>query len=115
VKFRNVLFTLLGVIGLLLKGRYTGPYRELVHSYGGNITVSFAVYFMLANLQLRCRFRRLATAGLALAAVYLFEVTDGFQVMSNVYDVWDLAGNAAGVALAIAADAATLRESDRGR
>lgn len=111
---RNVLFTLLGVAGLLLKAHYSGPYPELVQSYGGNITASFAVYFILANPVSRSprgssslKFRAPLTAILALAVVELFEATDGFRVMSNTYDPVDYLANAIGIALALLVDAAT--------
>ena len=44
------------------------------------------------------------TAGLALAVVELFEATDGFKVMSNVYDPVDYTANAVGIALALLID-----------
>jgi hypothetical protein len=41
-KTRIIFFDLLGIAALVLKGHYSGPYREAVHSYGGNIAASFA-------------------------------------------------------------------------
>jgi len=107
VKTRNVFFALLGVAGLVIGGHYSGPYREAVHSYGGNIAASFAVYYVVALLPLAFRFRKLLTAGLALAVVELFEALNGFGVMTNVYDPVDFAANAVGIALALAMDCAT--------
>jgi hypothetical protein len=104
---RNVFFVLLGVAGLVLKGHYSGPNREAVHSYGGNIAASFAVYYVVALLPLAFRFRKLLIAGLALAVVELFEALNGFGVMTNVYDPVDFAANAVGIALALAMDCAT--------
>lgn len=119
---RNVLFVMLGVGGLVLKGRYSGPASDLVHSYGGNVAASFAAYFWarlatgpLAARSLAHRARReqglrpnlprvLATA-LALVVVQLFELLDGFGVMTNVYDRFDLLANTAGIAIALALDA----------
>lgn len=106
-KARDVFFVLLGVAGLLLKQRYSGPWEELLHSYGGNVTVSFAVYFLLARLHIPSRHKKLVVAAIALAAVELFEISDGFGLMSNVYDRFDLAANALGVALAAAVDVFT--------
>ncbi len=122
---RNVLFVLLGVGGLVLKGRYSGPGQDLVHSYGGNVAASLAVYFwarlatgpfaarFLADLarreqrlNLKASLPRMLAAGLALVIVQLFEVFDGFGVMTNVYDRVDFAANAAGIAIALALDAA---------
>jgi hypothetical protein len=106
-KTRNVCFALLGVAGLVLTGHYSGPYQQAVHSYGGNITASFAVYYVVALLPLPPRFEKLLTAGLALAVVELFEISNGFGVMTNVYDPVDFAANAVGIALALAVDSAT--------
>ena len=121
---RNVLFVLLGVGGLVLKGRYSGPGQDLVHSYGGNVAASFAVYFWarlatgrfaarsLAHgarreqrLALKWNLPHVLAAGLALVIVQLFEVFDGFGVMTNVYDRFDLLANTAGIAIAFALDA----------
>ena len=108
---RNVFFVLVGATGLVLKRHYSGPHREAVHSYGGNIAVSFAVYYW-ANLVVTLlpfppSFRKVLTAGLALAVVELFEALNGFGVMTNVYDQFDFAANAAGIALALAVDTVT--------
>jgi hypothetical protein len=102
---RNIAFTLCGVAGLVLKGRYRGPNQIAVHSYWGNIAASFAVYFILANLPFCMKFGRLVTAGCAFAVVGLFEVTNGFHVMTNTYDPIDHVANAVGIALALLADA----------
>ena len=105
-KARNVLFTVFGVAGLVLKGRYHGPYQLVVRNYCGNVAVSFAVYFLLANLPFCVKLGRLPTAGCALAVVGLFEATNGLYLMTNVYDPVDYAANAAGIGLALIADAA---------
>lgn len=108
-KARNVVCVLLGAAGLVLKGRYSGPYEDLIRGYGGNIAASFAVYFLITLQFAHSRSRRLLTAALALAVVELFELLDGFGVMTNVYDRVDLAANAVGIALALAVDTATRR------
>ena len=111
---RTVFFVLLGVAGLVLKRHYAGPHQELVHSYGGNMAASFAVYFVVSNLRrpdylavlgTLSKHSRLLTAAAALLVVELFEVTNGFGVMTNVYDPVDLVANACGVAFAVAVDA----------
>jgi hypothetical protein len=106
-KTRNVFFALLGAAALVLKARYSGPYRQALRSYGGNIVASFAAYYVVALLPLPPRFGRLFTAGLALAVVELFEASNGFGVMTNTYDPVDFAANAAGIALAVAVDIVT--------
>ncbi len=109
VKSRNVFLVLLGVAGLVLKGRYSGPYAEAVHSYGGNLAASFAVYFVVCQLPFPTGFRRALTAGVAMVVVELFEALNGFGVMTNVYDPVDFAANAVGIALALTVDAVANR------
>ena len=53
-------------------------------------------------------------AGLALAAVWGFEATDGFWVMSNVYDPWDFVADAVGVGVALGVDGIWERRSLNG-
>ncbi len=103
-KARNVSFVFLGVAALVLKSRYSGPFVEIIHSYSGNVSASFAVYFVVRILTTGWRHGRFVTAGIALLIVELFEVTNGFGVMTNVYDPVDLVANAMGVALALVLD-----------
>ncbi len=103
-KGRNLLFILLGIALLLFKGRYSGPLDEIVHSYAGNLSVSFAVYFNFANLEFPQRFKGVLTAASALAVVELFEAFDGFGIMSNTYDPIDFLVNAVGIAIALLID-----------
>lgn len=106
---RNVGFALLGAAVLMLNGAYTGPFAEIVHSYAGNIAVSFALYFAALSATHSGDRPRLWASGAVLAAVTAFELTDGFGLMANVWDPVDLVANAAGVGLALALDAATAR------
>jgi len=101
---RNVSFVLLGVAALVLKRHYSGPYVEIIHSYSGNVSASFAVYFVVRLLTSGWRYERLVTAGIALLVVELFEATNGFGVMTNVYDPVDFVANAVGVGLALVLD-----------
>jgi threonine/homoserine efflux transporter RhtA len=101
---RDVLFVLLGVGGLVLKGHYAGPVDELVQSYGGNVAASFAVYFLAKRVTARSNLPHAYAAALAFMVVQLFEVLDGLGLMKNVYDRLDLAANTVGIALAIALD-----------
>jgi hypothetical protein len=68
---------------------------------------------VVALLPWPSRCRKLLTAGLALTVVELFEATNGFGVMTNVYDPVDFAANAVGVALALAVDSVTERIGHR--
>jgi hypothetical protein len=110
----DVFFVLLGVGGLVLKGRYSGPAQVLVHSYGGNVAASFAVYFLAKHATARRDVSRASAAALAFIVVQLFELLDGFGVLSNVFDRFDLAANTVGIAIAIALDVVVTRRS-RGR
>jgi len=106
---RDVLFVLLGVAVLVLKPHYHGPLAQILYSYGGNLAVSFAVYFIAAIAASRLGRGSFAAAAFALLIVEAFEVTNGFGVMSNVYDPVDLMVNAAGVGVALAVDLASRR------
>ena len=101
---QNTIFALIGAILLIFKSQYTGTYSEVVLSYGGNICGSFAVYFILRLSNRRLRINRFFNAVMALLIVQVFEITDGFGVMSNVYDPFDLIANTIGIAAAILVD-----------
>ena len=97
------MLVLAGVAVLVLKPHYHGPLARIFHDYGGNVAVSFAVFF----LALRLGKGRWFAAASALLAVELFEIADGFGIMANVYDPVDLLANAAGIGLAFAIDSIT--------
>ena len=103
VKIRNLVMVLAGVFGLLLKGWLRGSLSSFVYSYLGNVTVSFAVYF-LVGFAAAPRIQRAWISLIALLIVEAFELTDGFGVMTNVYDPFDYLANALGVALACCVD-----------
>lgn len=102
---RNVLLALVGAAALVLKPSYRGPLAAIVHDHGGNVVASFATFFVASIGAAQYGLGRAMTAVAALLVVEVFEVTDGFGVMSNVFDPWDLAANAAGILLAFAVDA----------
>jgi len=103
VKIRNLVMVLVGVLGLLLKGWLRGSLSSFVYSYLGNVTVSFAVYFLVGFAPVP-RLKRAWIAVIALLIVEAFELTNGFGVMTNVYDPYDYLANAAGIALAVGVD-----------
>lgn len=103
---RNLAFILVAVAALVLKRHYSGPFLETVASYGGNVSASFAVYFIFGISRFGRKYQKLVTAGIALLVVELFEATNGFGVMTNVYDRFDYPANAIGVGLALAIDTA---------
>jgi len=103
-KVRNVLFVLLGVLVLLLKQSYSGPSQEIVKSYSGNLSISFAVYFLICFYSNYWKKNKLITAIVSLIIVELFEITNGFGIMKNVFDIIDLFANLIGVVLALAVD-----------
>jgi len=101
---RNVFLVLLAVGLFLLKSQYAGPFEVLIHSYAGNILVSFALYFNFLNLRIPQRSKRLLTALMVLLCVESFELFDGFGLMANIYDPFDLLANAIGVGCAYGVD-----------
>jgi hypothetical protein len=103
-KVRNVLFILLGVLVLLLKQSYNGLGQEIVKSYSGNFSISFAVYFLISFSSDYWKQNKLITALISLTIVVLFEITNGFGIMTNTYDEIDLFVNLIGVILALAVD-----------
>jgi hypothetical protein len=103
-KFRNVLFILLGALVLVLKHNYNGPYLEIVKSYSGNLSVSFAVYFIIHFSSNNWKKNKFITATIALIIVELFEITNGFGIMTNVFDTIDLFANLIGIILALVLD-----------
>lgn len=108
-----VAFVLLGVAVLVLKQAYHGPHADFVVSYLGNVSVSFAVYFLATVAVARMGGGRLAAVVCSLGAVEAFEVTNGFGVMLNVFDPWDLAANAVGVLLGLGIDLLILPDPQR--
>ena len=103
-RFRYLIFILLGVFVLLFKRYYTGSFAELIHKHGSNFSVSFAIYY-IARLGFRSLpYPILLSVVGSLLAVEFFELTNGFGVMSNVYDSWDYLANALGVTLAVGID-----------
>lgn len=113
-KTRNVAMVLAGVAVLLGKRGYSGWGETLVHNQGGNCSMSFAVYFILRQLPAPWGTRMPMTAALALAAVSLFEATDGFGVMTNTYDPWDFVANGVGILLALGVDGVMRRARGHG-
>ena len=103
-KVRNVLFILLGVSVLLLKQNYYGPDQEIVKSYSGNLSISFAVYFIICFSSDHWKQNKLITAIISLTIVELFEITSGFGIMKNVFDIFDLFVNLIGVISALLLD-----------
>ena len=103
-KVRNVLFVLLGVLLLLLKQIYNGPGQEILQSYSGNLSISFAVYFLISFSSDYWKQNKLISAIISLTIVELFEITNGFGIMTNTYDTIDLFVNLIGVILALVVD-----------
>jgi len=103
-KIRNVLFILLGVLILVLKHNYNGPFTEIVRSYAGNLSISFAIYFLISIVADNWKKNKLITAGISLIIVTSFEVTNGFGIMENVYDTIDLFANLIGIIMALVLD-----------
>ena len=109
-RVRYVLFVLLGVAGLLGKSWLSSDLPEFVFSYTGNLAVSFSVYFIV-RLATEGRLHQILSAAVAMLIVGIFEVTDGFGVMANVYDLIDLLADALGIIIAVSVDVIADREN----
>lgn len=114
-ELRNVLFILPAIALFLSKREYTGPFQELIHSYGGNVTVSFALYFVVLKLCLSSpRYGRVIAAAAVLVCVETFELFDGYGFMANTYDAFDLLANVLGAGLALSIDTILARKGRKG-
>lgn len=107
ITIRNVALAVLGAAVLVFKPAYHGPFEDALNAYAGNVAVSFALYFAAINATSSYGRPRLIAAALTLLAVELFEITNGFGVLENVYDPADFIANAAGVGLAVLVDVGT--------
>ena len=103
LRIRNVALVLVGVAGLLSKSLFRDTIGSLGHAYLGNVAASFAVYYIV-TLAAVPRLHRIWIAAISLAIVEAFEVTNGFGVMTNVYDPFDYLANSLGIALAYGVD-----------
>ena len=103
VRYRNLTMILVGIFCLLIKSWFAGSIDNLAYSYLGNLSASFAVYFIVSMLPIRNLTWPL-NALLALLIVESFELTNGFGIMTNVYDPWDYLANFIGIGLAIGID-----------
>ncbi len=117
---RDVILDLAGVAGLLMKSWARRCLEELGLRLfecsrlflSGECGFQFAVYF-LASIAARTRLNHVAIAVLALGVVEGFEFTNGFGMMTNVYDPLDYLANALGVALAYVVDVVSTGSSQR--
>src|SRR5512143_2639993 len=107
-RLRDLLMILVGVACLLLKRWFAISLGDIAFSYVGNLSASFAVYF-LVTFAASPKLTRVMIAGTALLVVELFELTDGFGIITNVYDPIDYLANAIGVGVAYGVDAASIR------
>ena len=103
-RIQYLVFILLGMVVLLFKRNYIGPYTELLYRHGSNFSVSFAVYFIAQLGFSTLPYPRIFSTIGSLLAVELFELTNGFGMMSNVYDTCDYLANALGIGLALGID-----------
>ena len=99
---------LIGVLGLLIKHWFSNFISEIVYSYLGNFTVSFAIFFLI-NIATENRPNRFLSVFISLAIVEFFELTNGFGIMTNVYDPFDYLANALGISLAYFVDVISTR------
>ena len=73
-------------------------------SYAGNLSVSYAIYFLISIVADKWKKNKLITAGITFIIVTSFEVTNGFGIVENVYDTIYLFANLIGISLALGLD-----------
>jgi hypothetical protein len=95
---------LCGALVLGISGSYSGPGEILTRSYGSNVAFSFSAYFLVLLTRIRVLEFRWRATGVALAVATLSEILQGTRHLEGVFDPWDFAANAAGVALALITD-----------
>ena len=98
--FLKVILVLLAISAFILKSQYQGPYQELVINYGSNILISFGVYLLLSLYAETRDINKFIVFVIALTLVELFDVTNGYGFMKNIYNVFDLLANFIGIFLA---------------
>ncbi|MFH0736794.1 MAG: hypothetical protein V1773_18335 [bacterium] len=100
-KVIKLVLIIIGVFGLILKRSYTGEYIDFVRSYLGNFSISFAIFFLVEIGSKKLKLNNYVLALLSLSILELFELTNGFGIMQNVYDPYDLVVNFIGVGFAV--------------
>ena len=108
IPYRNLVMILVGVICLLLKRWFANFLGDIAFSYVGNLSASFAMYFLVLMIPIR-KLTWVMVAVIALVIVETFELTNGFGIMTNVYDPFDYAANVIGIGLAVCVDQLSFR------
>ncbi len=90
------------------KSWFRNSIGNLAYAYLGNVSTSFAVFF-LVSLGAVPKLHRILIAVIALTIVEAFELTNGFGIITNVYDPFDYLANSLGIVLAYCADLASAR------
>jgi hypothetical protein len=98
--FLKVILIILAISAFILKSQYQGPYQELVVNYGSNILISFVIYLLLSLYAEINDINRFIVFIIALTIVELFEVTNGYGFIKNIYSSLDLLANFIGIMLA---------------
>jgi hypothetical protein len=108
LKRRNVLFILTAaLLHALSEWRYSGPLAVWLHSYGSNVTVSFAIYFLFQFVKLPGVHKPVVNGGYAFVLLLAEELAEKADMVAGVFDPWDLLWDFVGVAFAMGVDAAT--------
>jgi hypothetical protein len=96
LRIRNVVMVPIGTIALLNKSWFSDSIGDLAYAYLGNLAASFAIYFVVA-IAVHPRLHRIWTAVVTLVIVEVFELTNGFGVMTDVFDPFDYLANGIGI------------------
>ncbi|MDP2038925.1 MAG: hypothetical protein Q8L04_16205 [Ignavibacteria bacterium] len=85
----------------------SGLRADVENSCAGNFAVSFAVYFMLCFFTDKLKWNKIFTVFVTLFVVELFEITNGFSIIINTFDTYDIIVNILGVSEALGLDLLT--------
>jgi hypothetical protein len=89
-----------GVVGLLLSRHAIGPFTDLAHRHGANLSFSFAAFFLLRMFPLPGNTHSWATALYTLAALSAQELAQRLGLHPGTFDPRDFLFDAIGVLVA---------------
>lgn len=81
---------------------YRGPGRAFVRGHVGDVAATMLVFALLGLTRWSLRTRAIVTMAVALAIELRQIVWTGGLLLGNVFDPWDVAAYAVGVAVAVA-------------
>jgi len=110
-KLRNLFHVGIGVAGLLSSRYYSGPIKDFFHSYGANISFSFAAYFLLKFFRLPLINNKYMNAAYTLFGDSVQEFVQSVGIYPGTYDPLDFIFNAIGIGIALVIDLLRIKKN----